>query len=98
MTPADYRTNAEPKCIMHPDNSPGGGSFLSTTFLGLGVEIDLLIHDILTYTVACLSFGNNVGVSIFLTYLVHLVRQFLRSWFGKKNLSEKALIDGRFLE
>jgi meckelin len=92
ITPNDFRTKSEPTCIMHPDNY----GFLSSTFLGIGVEIDLLIHDILTYNVASMTF-NNVGISLMLTYSVHLARKFLRSWFGQKNLSEKALVDERFL-
>lgn len=92
ITPTDFRTKSEPTCIMHPDNY----GFLSSTFLGVGVEIDLLIHDILTYNAANMVF-NNVGTSLIITYAVHLARTFLRSWFGKKNLSDKALIDDRFL-
>ncbi len=92
ITPTDFRTKSEPTCIMHPDNH----GFLSSTFLGIGVEIDLLIHDILTYNVASMTF-NNVGTSLMFTYSVHLTRKFIRSWFGHKNLSEKALIDERFL-
>ena len=90
VTPADFRTNAEPKCILHPDNN----GFLSATFLG--IELDLFIHDVLTYNAANMAF-NNAGISIFLTYLVHLLRTHLRSWFGKKNLSDKSFIDAKFL-
>lgn len=93
VTPAEFRTKSEPKCIMYQDDN----GFLSTTFLDLGIEIDLLIHDILTYNAASMAF-NNVGVSIFLTYLMHLLRTNLRSWFGKRNLSDKSLIDPRFFE
>lgn len=93
VTPAEFRTKTEPKCIMYPDDH----GFLSATFMGLGIEVNLLIHDILTYNAASMAF-NNVGISIFLTYLMHLLRTHLRSWFGKQNLSDKSLIDTRFLE
>ena len=92
ITPTDFRTKAEPTCIMHPDNY----GFLSSTFLGIGVEIDLLIHDILTYNAVSMTF-NNVGTSLIATYAVHVARTFLRAYFGQKYLSDKALIDDRFL-
>ena len=90
LTPADFR-NTEPSCVLLP-NMDG---FLSSTFLG--IEMDLLIHDILTYNIVSVVFNNNVGISIFLTYAMHLVRSSVRSWFGQRNLSEKSLIDSRFL-
>lgn len=95
FTPAEFRTTAEPKCIMLGSSDDDG--YLSATFLNLGVEFDLLIHDILTYNLASMVF-NNVGISIFLTYAMHLLRTSIRSWFGKRNLSNKSLIDQRFLD
>ena len=95
FTPAEFRTTAEPKCIMLGSSDDDG--YLSATFLNLGVEFDLLIHDILTYNLASMVF-NNVGMSIFLTYAMHLLRTSIRSWFGKRNLSNKSLIDQRFLD
>jgi meckelin len=91
VTPAEFRTNTEPKCIMYPDDH----GFLSATFLGVGIEVNLVIHDILTYNAASMAF-NNVGISVFLTYLMHLLRTHLRSWLGKRNLSDKSLIDSIF--
>ncbi len=92
ITPTDFRTKSEPVCSMHPDSY----GFLTSTFLGHGVEVDLFIHDILAYNVANMVF-DNVGTSIFFTYAVHMIRTFFRSWFGQRNLSEKALIDDKFL-
>ncbi|KAL3827608.1 hypothetical protein ACHAXA_002105 [Cyclostephanos tholiformis] len=93
VTPAEFRTKTEPKCIMYPDDH----GFLSLTFLDIGIEVNLVIHDILTYNAASMAF-NNVGISIFLTYIMHLLRTALRSWLGKQNLSDKSLIDSRFFE
>lgn len=90
VTPAEFRANEEPKCILHPDND----GFLSSTFLG--IELDLFLHDILCYTVAHLTFSN-VAISLFCTWAMHLLRTSLRSWFGKANLGTKSLIDKRFL-
>ena len=90
VTPADFRSNDESKCILCPDDK----SWLSATFLG--IELDLFIHDVLTYNAATMAF-DNACISVFLTYLMHLLRVVARREFGKKNLSNKSLIDPRFL-
>lgn len=89
VTPAEFR-NAAPNCILLPDND----GFLGATFLG--IELDLLLHDILTYNSAQMAFGN-AGISIFLCYAMHLLRTSLRSWWGSRNLAAKSFIDSKFL-
>ncbi|KAL7548806.1 hypothetical protein ACHAWF_012064 [Thalassiosira exigua] len=92
VTPADFRTDVEPKCILLGNGSLDNSFWLSATLLG--IEIDLFLHDILTYNAAHMAF-NNVGISIFLTYAMHLLRTSLRSWLGQSNLSTKSLIDSK---
>ncbi len=58
--------------------------------------MDLFLHDILTYNFADILF-NDPSASIFATYAVHKIREFFRQWFGEINLSEKSMVDGRFI-
>lgn len=96
-TPAEFRTNEEPGCCMLSSATTLVGDIsLSATFLGL--ELDLVLHDILTYNIISMASNNNVGLSIFLTYVMHLLRTSIRSFFGLRNLAKKALIDPRFIE
>ncbi|KAL9181414.1 hypothetical protein ACHAXT_010219 [Thalassiosira profunda] len=89
VTPAEFR-NAAPNCILLPDRD----GFLGATFLG--IELDLLLHDVLTYNCAQMAFGN-AGISIFLCYAMHLLRTSLRAWWGSRNLAAKSFIDSKFL-
>lgn len=90
-TPAEFRSTTE-QCILVPDDKNG---YLQATFLG--IEYDLLIHDILTYMCVSMAFGHNAALSLFLTYTMHLLRSFVRSWWGEKNLCNKSMISPRFL-
>jgi hypothetical protein len=95
VTPADFRQR-DPKCILQPDttNWSRDYQFLSQTFLG--IELDLLLHDILTFNVVDLMFSNS-AISILATYMIHLARTHLAAHFGKKNLAHSSHIDERFL-
>lgn len=95
LTPADFRTD-DPKCILEPDCTKWNRDylFLSATFLG--IEMDLFLHDILTYNAIDLVF-NNSAISLFGAYLMHLARTSLAAHFAKNNLSENSLVDKRFL-
>ena len=95
FTPADFR-QSDPKCIMQPDRTSWNKDyqFLSSTFQG--IELDLLLHDILAYNAIDLMF-HNTAASIFVTYMIHLARKFMTSYFAKKNLSITSKIDERFL-
>eukprot|EP00956_Cyclotella_meneghiniana_P004858 scaffold6003_cov79-Cyclotella_meneghiniana.AAC.1 len=95
VTPADFRQSNR-KCIMQPDrtNWSRDYQFLSQTFLGK--EIDLLLHDILTYNAVDLMF-NSSSVAILLTYMVHVAHTVLTTHFTKKNIANSTHIDGRFL-
>ncbi|EED96619.1 predicted protein [Thalassiosira pseudonana CCMP1335] len=96
VTPADFRTQSEPKCILQPDETRWNRDyeFISTTFLG--IELDLFIHDVLTYNMADMAF-NNPAISMVVTYAMHLARTSLISYFGQKNLAETTLINERFI-
>lgn len=95
LTPADFRTD-DPKCILEPDGTKWNSDyrFLSATFLG--IEMDLLLHDILTYNAIDLVF-NNSAISLFAAYLMHLARTFLTAHLAKNNICNTSLIDKRFL-
>ena len=95
LTPADFR-QSDPKCIMQPDHTNWNRDyqFLSSTFQG--IELHLLLHDILIYNAVDLLF-NNTAASIFVTYVIHLARKILTSYCAKKNLSITSHIDERFL-
>ncbi|KAL7535263.1 hypothetical protein ACHAXR_010500 [Thalassiosira sp. AJA248-18] len=93
VTPAEFRGNAD-SCSLSTFLQSTQEGFLTATLLG--IEVDLFLHDVLTYNAANLAFGH-AGISIFCTYIMHQCRTFLRSWYGKKNLSSKSLIDAKFL-
>lgn len=68
--------------------------FLSMTFLGQDHE--LTIHDFLTYTVTSYIL-HNPCVSALVTYILHIIRSFVRAHFGTKNLAKKTFLNQRFL-
>lgn len=84
------------KCVLVPDTTTWlhDYSFLSTTFLGM--ELDLILHDLLTFQVADIVF-KNTAVSAFCTYLVHAVRKSARARIGRANIAAKTQVDDRFL-
>lgn len=60
-----------------------------------GVEYDLLLFDILVYSLIDLA-GNSM-LSVVITYLVDLFICKIRQHYGQKNISQKNLVDERFL-
>jgi len=95
LAPADIGTD-ESKCIFYPDEATWirDRRFLEMTFLGL--EADLLLHDILTFNIADLMF-DSPATSILLTYLMHLLLVQIRGKLGQANTANKTHVDDRFL-
>lgn len=60
-----------------------------------GVEYDLLLFDILVYSIVDLA--GNTTISLLVTFVVGKALKIIRAWRGQKNLSNKTLVDGRFL-
>lgn len=90
LTPAEFRTpGADTKSILLQDEH----GWTKATLIGL--EMDLLIHDVLTYNVANLAF-DNAGISIFITYIMHLIRRHVRLFLGTRNLAKTSFIHSRF--
>lgn len=83
-------------CILYPDQVTWAQDyeFLNITFLG--IESQLLLHDIMVYNIVDLFFSKSPIFSMVFTYIVHLVRLSIRRYFGSKNLFRKALLDERF--
>lgn len=85
-------------CVLYPDQITWAQdyAFLSSTFLG--VEFQLLLHDILIYNIVDLFLSDYLPyLSIAVTYLVHMLRVCIRHYFGSKNLFQKAFLDERFM-
>lgn len=85
--------------VFEPD--AGGYTFYGdqgwTEVTFLGNDATLLIHEILTFGVCDIWFGST-SLSILLTFLLHHAIRLVRSVYGEHNLSERALIDRRFLK
>lgn len=62
----------------------------------IGVELDLLLLNILTMAVVDLLF-NNVGLSLLLTLFLQMFLNYVRSAMGESNIARKTLVDDRFL-
>jgi meckelin len=93
--PADIRAQ-NAKCVFYPDTKTWlhDNAFLTVTFMG--IETDLLVHNILAFNVFDMTFGNS-AISIMLTYLTHIFFVWLRGSFGQGNLANKTLVDDKFL-
>lgn len=61
-----------------------------------GIELDLLIWDILVYCVTDYSLQSPT-IAAAVTYVVALALAWLRTHFGQRNIAFKTLIDERFL-
>ena len=96
IAPVDIRSRGA-KNILYPDQQSSWRDFgfLQVTFYG--IELELLIHDFLTYSVVAALF-QSPALSILFTYTLHLVRTSLRRHFGVQNLSQKSMIDKKFLK
>ena len=62
----------------------------------LGHEFSLLLFDISIYLMWDLIFENTF-VAIFMTYISDKLIAWIRASWGEKNISQKTLIDDRFL-
>ena len=84
------------KCVMVQDEQSyyQDFSFFSVSFLG--IELDLLIHDILCFLTIDVMFERS-AISILFTYLIHCLRTFARTHFGTRNVAKKSLLDERLL-
>ena len=81
---------------MQPDKAWFGGDYGWTQTGFLGHDWELLTHEILTYSVCDLWFGNT-SLSILLTFLSHHALRALRSYYGESNLASQTHVDARFL-
>ena len=77
--------------VFQPDRD-----FQYCRLLFLGRETDLLLFNILTYSVVDLWF-NSTAASILITYLLNLAITWFRQALGQANITKKTLIDERFL-
>eukprot|EP00736_Rhodelphis_marinus_P002010 Rmarinus@m.25033 len=67
-----------------------------TRLLYLGVEMDILMFDMLLY--ALVDYGTaNTFVAIVVTYIGDRILSFIREYFGEENLSRKTLVSDQFL-
>ena len=67
-----------------------------TYSLFLGIEKDLLLFNVLTFSVVEL-WGGNVGMAIALTFVADTLITWARGEYGARNLSRKTCVDERFL-
>ena len=95
VPPADVRAR-DGRCVLHLDRPPWihDLAFLQVTFLGR--SIDLFLHDVLAFNAAELIF-ESPAVSLFLVYVLHLMRTTIRSRLGRSNIVRKTFVDDRFL-
>lgn len=70
--------------------------FLFSKVLLLGIEMDLMIFNILTLSVFDLWL-DNTSIAILLTYAVEQLMLSIRNHWGNQNVAEKTLVDDRFL-
>eukprot|EP01112_Ceratiomyxa_fruticulosa_P015929 TRINITY_DN476_c0_g2_i2.p1 TRINITY_DN476_c0_g2~~TRINITY_DN476_c0_g2_i2.p1 ORF type:complete len:1026 (+),score=149.84 TRINITY_DN476_c0_g2_i2:116-3193(+) len=70
------------------------GTFSVAKLLFLGLEYDLLLFDILLYSLV--DFGGNTLVSMLVTFLVDTFFRLLREWGGRRKISRKFFVDDRF--
>jgi len=93
-------------CRVPPETSDksiltGDDKGLFTSVLFLGVEVDLMLFNILTWSVVDLwvgdDTGNNPALAAFITYLSDRLVRYVRGHFGRENLHTKTFVDERFL-
>ena len=91
----DSRSTDSP-CVLSPDQITWAHdfNFLKTTFLG--IETQLILHDILLYNLVNVALRLSPFSSIAIVYIVHLVRLSIRCHFGTKNIFRKAFFNERF--
>jgi len=89
-TPPELTAQEQP-CIFFPDRD-----FEYTKTLFLGIETDLLLLNILSYSLFDFWF-NVTAVSCLLTFLLDWLLKIIRKQWGTALLSKKTLLDERFL-
>jgi len=62
-----------------------------------GIELDLLIFDILVFCVTD-YYQQSPPIAAVVTYIVASALAVVRSYLGRRNMTYKTLIDSRFLE
>ena len=67
-----------------------------TSCIFLGHDFDVFLFSALTYAVSDLWF-DSAACSILITYLCWKLLVLTRSFFGERNLSNRTLVDDRFL-
>ncbi len=84
-------------CIFYPDKITWAQdyAFLSNTFLG--IEFQLLLHDILIYNMVDIFLSESPYMSVAVTYILHLIRRSIRHFFGTKNLIRKSFIPKQYI-
>mmetsp|Transcript_9609 Transcript_9609/g.14740 ORF Transcript_9609/g.14740 Transcript_9609/m.14740 type:complete len:134 (+) Transcript_9609:1814-2215(+) len=82
--------------LFQPDECRFGGDNGWTSVIFLGNDWELLLHEILTYAVADIWFKSTF-LSILLTYLLHHAIRIVRLLCGEQNISDRTLVDKRFL-
>mmetsp|Transcript_4619 Transcript_4619/g.14625 ORF Transcript_4619/g.14625 Transcript_4619/m.14625 type:complete len:470 (-) Transcript_4619:2368-3777(-) len=82
--------------LMQPDLPWFGGDYSWTTVTFLGHDYELLLLEMLTFAVADIWF-RRTALSILVTFLLHHGIRLLRALAGEKNLSDRTLVDSRFL-
>ena len=70
--------------------------FYYTRVMFLGRELDLLLLNVLVYSLVDLLLESTI-ISVFVCYLVEVFVCALRQLWGQRTISRKTLIDGRFL-
>ncbi len=97
ILPDNNRSHQDAACILAPDQVTWTHdyNFLNTTFIG--VETQLLLHDVLVFNLINICFSGPPFLSVAITYVVHLMRLSTRRYFGSKNLFCKAFLDERFM-
>jgi hypothetical protein len=89
IPPNNSMTN---QTILQPDEQ----SHSYNSIVLFGIEHDLLQLNILVYAITDWIFGNTF-ISLTVTFLMETLLITLRSHFGQTNLSNKSLVDDRFL-
>lgn len=92
----DRIKGAKGRVIFQPDRPWFGGDDGWTCMTFLGHDYELLMHEILTFAVVDLWF-RNTWLSILVTFLAHHAVRVARSVLGEQNLSDRTLVDARFL-
>ncbi|KAH8065036.1 hypothetical protein JL722_1932 [Aureococcus anophagefferens] len=87
---------AKGKVIFQPDKPWFGGDNGWTSVTFLGHDYEFLIHEMLTFAVTDMWF-RQTWLSILVVFLSHHGLRILRQVAGESNLSDRTLVDSRFL-